>query len=203
MRRYETFVIVDPDLSQDQRDQVIQRVEELITQMDGFLVFTDDWGERKLAYDIKKKARGYYVRFDYCGLSPLVNEIERFFRIDDRALKYMTILLDKVADLEKIKEEKAEAASKAELKKAEEEASQEAQAAPVEDTAAVAEASQEPQAAPVEDTAAVAEASQEPETAPIEATAAVAEETQKDVAPTSDESDSAADTTPLKNPEEA
>jgi small subunit ribosomal protein S6 len=203
MRRYETFVIVDPDLSQDQRDQVIQRVEELITQMDGFLVFTDDWGERKLAYDIKKKARGYYVRFDYCGLSPLVNEIERFFRIDDRALKYMTILLDKIADLEKIKEEKAEAASKAELKKAAEEASQEAQAAPVEATAAVAEASQEPETAPIEATAVVAEASQEPEAAPVEGTAAVEEETQKDVAPTSDESDSAADTTPLKNPEEA
>ena len=203
MRRYETFVIVDPDLSQDQRDQVIQRVEELITQMDGFLVFTDDWGERKLAYDIKKRARGYYVRFDYCGLSPLVNEIERFCRIDDRALKYMTILLDKVADLEKIKEEKAEAASKAELKKAAEEASQEPKAAPVEGTAVVEEASQEPETAPVEDTAAAEEASQEPETAPIENTAAVEEETQKDVAPTSDESDSAADTTPLKNPEEA
>jgi len=167
MRRYETFVIVDPDLSQDQRDQVIQRVEELITQMDGFLVFTDDWGERKLAYDIKKRARGYYVRFDYCGLSPLVNEIERFFRIDDRALKYMTILLDKVADLEKIKEEKAEAASKAAIEKA------------------------------------TQEASQEVETAAVEGTATVEEETQKDVAPTSDGSDSAADTTPLKNPEEA
>jgi len=185
MRRYETFVIVDPDLSQDQRGQVIQRVEELITQMDGFLVFTDEWGERKLAYDIKKRARGYYVRFDYCGLSPLVNEIERFFRIDDRALKYMTILLDKVADLEKIKEEQAEAASKAELKKAAEEASQEAEAAPAAGTAVVAEPSQEPEPAPLEDTA------------------AVEEETQKDVAPTSDESDSAADTTPLKNPEEA
>ena len=98
MRRYETFVIMDPDLSQEQRDQVIQRVEELISQMDGFLVFTDDWGERKLAYDIKKRTRGYYVRFDFCGLSPLVNEIERFFRIDDRALKYMTVLLDKAAE---------------------------------------------------------------------------------------------------------
>ena len=95
MRRYETFVIIDPDLSQDIRDQVVERVEELIAQMDGFLVLTDDWGERKLAYEIKKRARGYYVRFDYCGLSPLVNEIERFFRIDDRALKYMTVLLDK------------------------------------------------------------------------------------------------------------
>jgi len=167
MRRYETFVIVDPDLSQDQRGQVIQRVEELITQMDGFLVFMDDWGERKLAYDIKKRTRGYYVRFDYCGLSPLVDEIERFFRIDDRALKYMTVLLDKAADLEKIKEEKAEAASKAAIEKA------------------------------------AQEASQEVETAPAEGTATVEEETQKDVAPTSDESDSAADTTPLKNPEEA
>ena len=107
MRRYETFVIIDPDLSQDQRAPLIARVEELITQMDGFLVSTDDWGERKLAYDIKKKGRGYYVRFDFCGLAALVNEIERFFRIDDRALKFMTVLLNENADLEKIKAEKA------------------------------------------------------------------------------------------------
>jgi small subunit ribosomal protein S6 len=75
--------------------------------MDGFLISTDDWGERKLAYDIKKKGRGYYVRFDFCGLASLVNEIERFFRIDDRALKFMTVLLNEDADLEKIKAEKA------------------------------------------------------------------------------------------------
>ena len=107
MRRYETFVIIDPDLSQDQREPLIARVEELISRMEGFLVLTDDWGERKLAYDVKKKGRGHYVRFDYCGLAPLVNEIERFFRIDDRALKYMTVLLSGDADLEKIKAEKA------------------------------------------------------------------------------------------------
>jgi len=113
MRRYETFVIIDPDLSQEQREPLIGRIEELITQMDGFLVFADDWGERKLAYNIKKKGRGYYLRFDYCGLAPLVNEIERFFRIDDRALKYMTVLLNEDVDLEKIKEERtaAEAAA--------------------------------------------------------------------------------------------
>ena len=79
--------------------------------MEGFLVLTDDWGERKLAYDIKKKGRGYYLRFDYCGLAPLVNEIERFFRIDDRVLKYMTVLLNGDVDLEKI----TAAAEKAEM----------------------------------------------------------------------------------------
>jgi small subunit ribosomal protein S6 len=121
MRRYETFVIVDPDISKDERDTVMARVKELIDQMGGFLVFEDDWGERKLAYEIKKRERGYYVRYDYCGLAPLVNEIERFFRIDDRALKYMTVVLEKDADLAKIKAEKSAAESKSDALDAPEE----------------------------------------------------------------------------------
>ena len=224
MRRYETFVIIDPDLSQDIRDQVVERVEELIAQMDGFLVLTDDWGERKLAYEIKKRARGYYVRFDYCGLSPLVNEIERFFRIDDRALKYMTVLLDKDADLEKIKEEKAakEAAemaaaqSKTDMEEAPEETQKEVDTAPVKevdtapqkevDTAPVKEEvdtapEKEVGTAPVEevDTAPVKEV----DTAPVEESEVNREETKKEEVPSSDEADSAVETTPLKNPEEA
>jgi len=124
MRRYETFVIIDPDITQEQREPVLERVRELMTQQDGFLVFEDVWGERKMAYEIKKKERGYYVRFDYCGLAPLVNEIERFFRIDDRALKYMTVVLDKDVDLEKVKEEKAAAESRRESEMAPEETSE-------------------------------------------------------------------------------
>jgi len=138
MRRYETFVIIDPDVSREDRDALIERVRELIAQMDGFLVFEDDWGERKLAYEIRKKERGHYVKFDFCGMAPLVNEIERFFRIDDRALKYMTVVLNKDADLEKVKEEKAAAESKRELEKAAAAASQEEDTAgsPAEDTPA-------------------------------------------------------------------
>jgi small subunit ribosomal protein S6 len=211
MRRYETFVIIDPDLSQDIRDQVVERVEELISQMDGFLVLTDDWGERKLAYEIKKRARGYYVRFDYCGLSPLVNEIERFFRIDDRALKYMTVLLDKDADLEKIKEEKAakeaakEAAkmaaaeSKTDVEEAPEETQKEVDTAPVKevDTAPEKEAG----TAPVKEVDTAPE--KEVGTAPVEESEVNREETKKEEVPSSDEADSAVETTPLKNPEEA
>jgi len=133
MRRYETFVIIDPDLSQDERDSLIERVQELISRMNGFLVFTDVWGEKKLAYEIRKKERGYYVRFDYCGLAPLVNEIERFFRIDDRALKYMTVLLDKEADLEKVKEEKAAAESESRLEEAPEKQQEEVETAAAEE----------------------------------------------------------------------
>ena len=221
MRRYETFVIIDPDLSQGQREQVVTRVEELIGQMDGFLVFTDDWGERKLAYDIKKRSRGYYVRFDYCGLSPLVNEIERFFRIDDRALKYMTVLLEKTIDLEKIKEEQAEAASKAAKEKEPQEVPQEksavaaGSAAPSDDTAKVEDAATAEEAAPVEDAAPVEEAApvedaapaedanKDGDAAPAEVSAPAENEEPEEAAPSSDESAPATETTPVKKPEEA
>ena len=102
MRRYETIIIIDPDLSEEGRAPVLDRVTELIPQYDGTLIETDEWGAKRLAYEIKKKTRGFYVRMDYCGDGALVSEIERFFRIDDRVLKFMTVLLDKDVDPEKI-----------------------------------------------------------------------------------------------------
>lgn len=114
MRRYETIAIIDPDLSDEERAGILERTTDLIHKEDGFLVLLDEWGSRKLAYEIKKKIRGYYVRFDYCGMGPLVDEMERLFRIDDKVLKFMTVLLDKDADVESIKEEMAIAKSEAE-----------------------------------------------------------------------------------------
>jgi small subunit ribosomal protein S6 len=122
MRRYETFIIVDPDLSAELRAPVVERVKEIMAQIGGFLVRIDEWGSRKLAYTIGKKERGYYVRFDFCGTGQLVNEMERFFRIDDRVLKHMSVLLDTQPDIERIKEEMA---------KAEAEAQKPAESAPV------------------------------------------------------------------------
>ena len=129
MRRYEQIVILDSDLSEDTRQPVFDRLKELIPQYNGFLIDIDEWGQKKLAYEIKKKPRGFYAQIDFCGLGDLVDEMERFYRIDDRILKYMTVMLGKEADLEGIKAEmtereakKAEAAAKA----AEEEAAKQA-----------------------------------------------------------------------------
>lgn len=108
MKRYETIIIMDPDLSKEAEEPILDRVKDLIPQFKGFLIETDDWGNKKLAYDIKKKSRGHYVRFDYCGNGPLIQEMERFFRINDKVLKYMTVLLDEAADLDAIKTEMAE-----------------------------------------------------------------------------------------------
>jgi small subunit ribosomal protein S6 len=115
MRRYETFIILDPDLSEEGRQPVIVKINDLVTQEGGLLVLKDEWGARKLAYEIKKKTRGYYIRFDYCGTGPLVSEIERSCRIDDRVLKYMTVLTEDDVDVDRIKKdmEDAEAEKKA------------------------------------------------------------------------------------------
>jgi small subunit ribosomal protein S6 len=107
MRRYETIVIVDPDLGDDARTSLFGRIKEIIPQQDGVLIGEDLWGTKKLAYEIKKRPRGYYARFDYCGMGPVVDEIERFFRIDDRVLKYLTVLLAEEADPEAILAEMA------------------------------------------------------------------------------------------------
>jgi small subunit ribosomal protein S6 len=120
MRRYETFIILDPDISEDQRSIVLQRTSDVIKQQDGFLAFIDEWGARQLAYEIRKKTRGYYVRFDFCGTGTVVTEMERNFRIDDRVLKFMTVLTDEKPDLASVKEEIALAES--EKAKAKEEA---------------------------------------------------------------------------------
>jgi small subunit ribosomal protein S6 len=109
MRRYETFIILNPDLSEEQRLPVLERIKEVLAQMSGVLIRVDEWGSRKLAYAIKKKERGYYVRLDFCGTSQFVSEMERFCRIDERVLKYMTVLLDNQPDVARILEEMAKA----------------------------------------------------------------------------------------------
>ena len=178
MRRYETIIIIDPDLSDEGRAPVLDRVTELIPQFDGTLILVDDWGAKKLAYEIKKKTRGYYVRMDYCGNGALISEIERNFRIDDRVLKFMTVLLDGDVDPEKILADIAqEEAAKAErlqaaatpsaVAPAEDKASDTPEAeAPVKDKAIDAPEAEAPVKDPANDTPApeVTEETKAPET---------------------------------------
>lgn len=105
MRRYETIFITDPDLQDDERDALTGRLDELISQQNGTLLKIDDWGQKRLAYEIKKRQRGHYIRLDYCGTGPLVDEMERLFRIDDKILKYMTVLIEEIVDVKAAKEE--------------------------------------------------------------------------------------------------
>ena len=99
MNHYETIFIVDPDTPGTDQDIIFEKVKTMIDQTGKLLMF-DDWGNRKLAYEIKKKRQGRYVRLDYCGNGVLVDEMERTFRLDFRILKFMTILIAQDVDPE-------------------------------------------------------------------------------------------------------
>ena len=173
MRRYETIAILDPDLSEEGRTPVFDRLTDLIPAQNGFLVKLDEWGSRKLAYDIKKKSRGYYVCIDLCGDGALVDEMERFFRIDDRVLKFMTVVLDKDVDLDAVKAEiaEAEATAKAEAEaKAKAEAEAKAKAEAEAAAAAAAEAEAKAEKAPEEAPAAEGDTLEASDPEPVEET---------------------------------
>ena len=165
MRRYETIVIVDPDLGEEERGTVFDKIRELIPQTGGLLVEFDEWGGRKMAYEIKKKQRGYYVCINYCGGGDLVSEMERQFRIDDHVMKYMTVLLDKEADMERIQEAMTQSEAEAEAAAAESKAKAEAAAKASE----VVETPETPTKTTVEEVPAATEPETPPETTESEA----------------------------------
>jgi len=118
MRRYETIFIADPDLQEDARKNLFDKYKNLLVQEKGILIDFDDWGNRKLAYPIKKKARGHYVCVTYGGTGVLVTELERNFRLDDKVMKFMTVLLEKDVTANALEAEIAAAAQLKEVKEA-------------------------------------------------------------------------------------
>lgn len=116
MRRYESTLIAHVDLSEDELSNLIARYSEIITGQKGILVKVERWGKRRLAYLIKKQARGFYILIDYAGETAAVNELERNLKINDRILKFMTVLKEEAVDPVALEKEIAEAAQKTEKK---------------------------------------------------------------------------------------
>ena len=123
MRMYETIFIADPDLQDEVRNTLFDKFKGILLQEGGMLANFDDWGNKKLAYEIARKSRGHYICMTYGGTGPLVTELERTFRLDDKILKYMTILLEKDVDPEALQVQiDAETAAKTEADAAKAEA---------------------------------------------------------------------------------
>jgi len=94
MRMYETIYIVQPDLGEEEIKTLTTKVQDVIASMNGDFKRLEDWGIRKLAYPINKSPRGryFYLRFD--AESPLIAELERRLRLDDKVYRYQTVKLE-------------------------------------------------------------------------------------------------------------
>ena len=91
MRKYETIYILQPDLGEDEIKVIADKVQDVISSYKGGLHRLEDWGVRKLAYPIRKCARGRYLYLRYDGGRELIAELERRLRLDEKVLRYQSV----------------------------------------------------------------------------------------------------------------
>jgi small subunit ribosomal protein S6 len=97
-REYETIFILRPDTNLEGIQLVNTRVRGVIDQKGGRVIKLDNWGKRKLAYEVKKQLKGIYLYWQYLGTSGVVEEIERNLRMIDSVIRYYTVKVDENVD---------------------------------------------------------------------------------------------------------
>lgn len=105
MKRYETIIVLDSDTGKETWEEISGRMIGQIEKAGGLHIKTDDWGSLKLAYEINKKTRGHYFRVEFCAPGELIKEIERYFRLDEKVIRYLSVLIQENVDIEQLKTE--------------------------------------------------------------------------------------------------
>lgn len=95
MSTYETIFIVNPNISDDDVNKTSEKMQEIVVREGGQILKVENWGKKKLAYEVKKQKKGTYVYFLFEAGPTLVAELERNLRLADPVLKFMTVKLGK------------------------------------------------------------------------------------------------------------
>jgi small subunit ribosomal protein S6 len=98
MKAYELLVIFNPSLSDDERAAALERVQGLIRDGGSELDNVDDWGKRKLAYEIEKMTDGDYVLFEFKAQPDAIAEIDRVLGITDAVVRFLIVKRDDKSD---------------------------------------------------------------------------------------------------------
>lgn len=106
MRVYESAVLINAALDDEAIKNLISKIKETIITNGGEILETEDWGRKRLAYQVKKSKIGYYAIFRFKSLPDLVPKLERYYHLDETILRYLTITLSKEA-LEQIEIDKS------------------------------------------------------------------------------------------------
>ena len=93
-RQYELIYIVASDATEQQITDLHTQVEEIIGRMSGKLEKSDNWGRRKLAYEIGPHKEGTYVLEVITGPGELMKEIDRRLRVSDQVIRHLVVRVD-------------------------------------------------------------------------------------------------------------
>ena len=94
MNKYELAVVVSAKLEDDARTATVEKVKEYITRFGGTITNVDEWGKKKLAYDIQKMSEGFYYFIQFYAEATCPAELERHVRIMENVLRYLCVRQD-------------------------------------------------------------------------------------------------------------
>lgn len=94
MNHYELALVVNAKIEDEARLATLEAVKELITKFGGTVTNVDDWGKKKLAYEIQKMKEGYYYFIQFDADATVPGEIEKRVRIMENVIRYLCIRRD-------------------------------------------------------------------------------------------------------------
>jgi small subunit ribosomal protein S6 len=93
LKKYETIFIINPEVGEENTKTLVEKFKAMI-ETSAQLESIDEWGKRKLAYEIKDKNEGYYVLANFSSNPEFPAELERVYKITEEILKYIIIKKD-------------------------------------------------------------------------------------------------------------
>ena len=97
MNQYETVIVLTPLLSEDAAKEVNTKFTGILKDNGAEIIAEDNWGLRKLAYPIDKKANGFFFLVEYKTTGELIAKLELELKRDERVLRFLTVKLDRHA----------------------------------------------------------------------------------------------------------
>lgn len=93
MRKYEVVFILKPNLEEEKRNEIIEKFKSIVVT-DGEIESIEEWGNRKLAYEIEKLNDGYYVLMNIKVGLEVPKELDRNFKISDDVIRHLIVNLE-------------------------------------------------------------------------------------------------------------
>ncbi|HJI32464.1 MAG TPA: 30S ribosomal protein S6 [Lachnospiraceae bacterium] len=94
MNKYELVVVVNAVIEDDARAAVIEKAKDLIIRFGGTISGVDEWGKKRLAYEIQKMNDGFYYFIKFEAETTAIAEIESQMRIMDNVLRYLCVKVE-------------------------------------------------------------------------------------------------------------
>ncbi len=94
MNKYELAVAVSAKLEDDDRTAVVEKIKDMITRHGGAITNVDEWGKRRLAYEVNKMKEAFYYFIHFDGGSSVPNEVESRMRLNENVVRYLCVKQD-------------------------------------------------------------------------------------------------------------